>query len=278
MLLGLGKLGGREISYHSDLDLLLIYEADGSTVGGAEATTNAYYFTELAQRAIKTLGTMGPMGKLYSVDMRLRPTGKSGSLVLPLCEFERYFSGGGAQLWERQSLARARIVRGESELADRVTDRVRAALVAEADSPNLVSEVRRMREKLEATATPRNLKRGRGGLADVEFLVQLFQIRHGRAHPQVFRSNVWDALDSLAAAGLLKELDAATLRDGYSFLRHVEARLRIVTDRPLTELPENADDVAKLARRLGFDSSRSFLEKLQQTTEHIREVYDRLTI
>ncbi len=279
VLLGLGKLGGREISYHSDLDLLLIYEADGSTLaqGTSERTTNAYYYTDLAQRVIKTLGTMGPMGRLYAVDMRLRPTGKSGSLVLPLCEFDRYFAGGGAQLWERQSLARARIVRGEPEFAEVVMERVRSALVGDSQSPSLVSEIRKMREKLEATASPRNLKRGRGGLADVEFLVQLFQIRHGRKQPELLHSNVWDSLEALGAATLLAPADLDILRSGYSFLRSVEARLRIVTDRPLTEVPENSDDLAKLARRLGFDSSERFLEEVHEATTGIRSVYDAIT-
>ncbi len=278
-ILGLGKLGGREISYHSDLDLLLIYEGDGVTLaaGSGESTPNAYYFTELAQRVIKTLGTMGPMGRLYAVDMRLRPTGKSGSLVLPLCEFERYFASGGAQLWERQSLARARIVRGDPDFARTVMERVRTALVGHSDSISLVNEVRKMREKLEATASPRNLKRGRGGLADVEFLVQLFQIRSGLGQPDLIRSNVWDALEALEAARLLSEEDAATLHSGYSFLRLVEARLRIVTDRPLTEVPDNPHDLAKLARRLGFETSQLFLNEVHRTTSSIRAVYEKLT-
>ena len=278
-ILGLGKLGGREISYHSDLDLLLIYESDGVTLaaGSGESTSNAYYFTELAQRVIKTLGTMGPMGRLYAVDMRLRPTGKSGSLVLPLCEFERYFASGGAQLWERQSLARARIVRGDPDFARTVMERVRNALVGHSSSISLVTEVRKMREKLEATASPRNLKRGRGGLADVEFLVQLFQIRSGLGQPDLIRSNVWDALEALETARLLSEEDAATLHSGYSFLRLVEARLRIVTDRPLTEVPDNPHDLAKLARRLGFETSQLFLSEVQRTTSNIRAIYEKLT-
>jgi glutamate-ammonia-ligase adenylyltransferase len=278
VLLGLGKLGGREISYHSDLDLLLIFEADGVTAGGTEHTSNSYYFTELAQRVIRMLGTMGPMGRLYAVDMRLRPTGKSGSLVLPVCEFERYFGGGGAQLWERQSLCRARVVRGYGPLAERVMRAIRATMAAEATSPNLVHEVRAMREKLESTATPCNLKRGKGGLADVEFLVQLFQIRHGAERPDVVQPNVWDAIDALESAGLWNADDAATLRSGYSFLRHVEARLRIVTDRPLTEIPDNPTDLVKLARRLGFATPEWFLDELKRITERIRAVYDRLAM
>jgi glutamate-ammonia-ligase adenylyltransferase len=279
VLLGLGKLGGREISYHSDLDLLLVYEGEGTTTGGREPTTNSYYFTDLAQRVIRTTSRMGPMGRLYAVDMRLRPTGKSGSLVLPLGEFERYFANGGAQLWERQSLARARVVRGDPAFAAEVLAAVHRAVLGRGWHPGLADEIRQMRQKLEATAPARSLKRGPGGIVDVEFLVQLFQLKYGRAHPAILRPNVWDALDALEAAGLLAPDEAWPLRAGYSFLRLVEARLRIVTDRPLTEIPEGADDRAKLARRLGFEpatgasAADQFLAELRRATAEIRRAY-----
>jgi glutamate-ammonia-ligase adenylyltransferase len=268
-LLGLGKLGGREISYHSDLDLILVFEAESRDAAAAAGP----YFTELAQRLIKAASTHGPMGKLYAVDMRLRPTGKSGSLVVPLCELDRYYAGGGAQLWERQSLTRARVVRGDTAFADRVMARVRAAAVGGGWTPAAADEVRRMREKLEAGTTPRNLKRGAGGLNDVEFLVQLLQLKHGAARPDVLEPNVWAALDALEAAALLPAAEAAALRAGYSFLRLVEARLRVVTDRPLTELPDAADDLAKLARRLGFESAEAFRAEHRRVTGEIRRVY-----
>ena len=275
-LLGLGKLGGREISYHSDLDLLLVFEADGHT-DGPEGVPNFHYFTELARRVIGAMTTMGPMGKLYAVDMRLRPTGKSGSLVLPVAAFERYFAGDGCMLWERQAMTRARVVRGEAGFADAVTAAVRGAVLGKPWCSGLADEVRSMREKLESTAGPRSLKRGPGGIVDVEFVVQLLQLKYGREHPEVLRSNVWDALDALEAAGLLAAADAAALRAGYSFLRLVEARLRVVTDRPLTEVPESADDKAKLARRLGFDSPGRFLDDLKRVTSEVRRLYRAIT-
>jgi glutamate-ammonia-ligase adenylyltransferase len=254
--------------------LLLIYESDGTTTRGE---SNQLYFTELAQRVIKTASRMGPMGRLYEVDMRLRPTGKSGSLVLPLSEFRRYFAGAGCQLWERQSLARARVVRGDAPFAEEVTGAIRAAALGPAWCPQLVDEVRAMRQKLEATASPRSLKRGPGGLTDVEFAVQLLQLKYGRERPEILLPNVWDALDALEAAGVLPPDSATALRTGYSFLRLVEARLRIVTDRPLTEIPEAADDQAKLAHRLGFDGPAEFLAALRQTTANVRRCYDAIT-
>src|SRR5262249_31910728 len=125
VILALGKLGAREMNYYSDLDLMMIYEADGRTSPPPrssrhdryEQTDTSHYYPELPQRTTPSLSHSGPMGGLYQVDMRLRPTGKSGSLVLPLCEFRRYFTKagspahpeGGAQLWERQALTRARV-------------------------------------------------------------------------------------------------------------------------------------------------------------------------
>jgi len=273
-LLGLGKLGGRELSYHSDLDLLLIYEADGFTDRGEP---NSQFFTQLAQRINHVLSHYGPMGRLYAVDMRLRPTGKSGSLVLPLAEFRRYFHSGLCQLWERQSLTRARVVRGEATFAAEVMAAVHQAMLPAAWQAARIDELLAMRRKLEQTAGPRNLKRGPGGLVDVEFVIQLLQLKYGQRHPAILRPNLWESLEALEAAELLTADEAGSLRAGYSFLRLVEARLRVVTDRPLVQIPEGREDVGKLARRLGFASPELFLAQLQHVTADIRSRFQAIT-
>ncbi|MBL8864623.1 MAG: bifunctional [glutamate--ammonia ligase]-adenylyl-L-tyrosine phosphorylase/[glutamate--ammonia-ligase] adenylyltransferase [Planctomycetia bacterium] len=256
-IVGLGKLGGREISYHSDLDLMLVYAVDGSTVRSdpGETTSHQHFFTELLQKTIQRLGKSGPMGRLYAVDLRLRPTGKSGSLALPLAEFLRYFDDAGCQLWERQAMMRARVARGDAAFARELEATIRRAALGPTWYPAWANEIRAMRTKLEAKAGRRDIKRGRGGLADVEFLIQWIQLRHGREQPEILHSNVWSALDAIEKAGLILPNHASVLRDGYSFLRTVEARLRIVTDRPLIELPESHEECEKLARRIGFESS-----------------------
>ena len=200
-VLGLGKLGGREISYHSDLDLLLVYEVDGKTSTGEP---NSHYFTELAQRLIKTMSQMGPMGRLYAVDMRLAADRQVRALVLPLAELQRYFEGPGCQLWERQSLARARVIRGDEPFAADVTARIQAAMFDKPWCPRFADELTGMRQKLEATASPRNLKRGPGGIVDIEFAVQLLQLKYGREHPDILRPNLWDALAALQRGGTLE--------------------------------------------------------------------------
>jgi glutamate-ammonia-ligase adenylyltransferase len=133
-----------------------------------------------------------------------------------------------------------------------------------------------MRRKLEINASPRNLKRAPGGLADVEFLVQLLQMKHGAQYPSILQPNVWDALDALEEQRLMAEGELAVLRAGYSFLRLVEARLRIVTDRPLNELPEDPAELTRLARRLGYPRLESFWDDWRRHTTAIRRCYQTL--
>jgi glutamate-ammonia-ligase adenylyltransferase len=287
VLLGLGKLGGRELSYHSDLDLVLVYEGDGRTGPPAtatrfdrfELTDNFHFFTELAQRIIKVAGYMGPMGRLYHVDMRLRPTGKSGSLVLPLQEFERYYEEGGAQLWERQALTRARVVYGDVEFGSQVMEVVTRGAYGLAWRPQLADEIRNMRDRMEAGHSDRDLKRGFGGIVDIEFLVQLFQVKYGGDWPELRTPNTWESLGRLRKAGLLEQSEYVTLREGYEFLRLVEGRLRIVHNRSLDELPEAPEDLEKLARRLGFEAgdgktaASRFQEQLEHCTTKTRELF-----
>jgi glutamate-ammonia-ligase adenylyltransferase len=288
-LIGLGKLGGRELSYHSDLDLVLVYEGDGRTgppPGSSrftrfEVTDNFHFFTEFAQRIIKVAGVLGPMGRLYQVDMRLRPTGKSGSLVIPLPEFRRYYEGGGAQLWERQSLTRARLVGGDPEFGAEVMAAVAECVYGVPWRPEMLDEIAGMRERLEASRSERSLKRGFGGIADVEFLVQLLQLKYGGANTALRATNTWDALAALRAAGLLSAEAHDALRASYDFLREVESRLRIVHNRSLDELPPTPQGLQMLARRLGFesgpeDAGRCFLAELERHTTQTRDTFRRV--
>ena len=259
--MGLGKLGGREMSYHSDLDLIVIYEGDGRTGPPPEAsrfdrfelTDNFHFFTELTQRIIKMTSFLGPMGRLYQVDMRLRPTGKSGSLVIPLTEFRKYYEEKSAQLWERQALCRARVLYGDPEFVRETTATIEDAIGGLTWKPAIADEIRAMRQRLEDSRSERDVKRGFGGIVDVEFIIQLFKIKYGRLLPGLRTTNTWEALTALRGAGLLSEHEHDQLRDGFGFLRLVESRLRIVHNRSLDELPASRDDQEKLARRLELE-------------------------
>jgi [glutamine synthetase] adenylyltransferase / [glutamine synthetase]-adenylyl-L-tyrosine phosphorylase len=280
VLLGLGKLGGREMSYQSDLDLILVYEGDGRSAAlpGStrfdefEFTDNFHFFSEFAQRIIKAASLLGPMGRLYHVDMRLRPTGKSGSLVIPLNEFRRYYESGGAQLWERQALTRARVVHGDEEFGKEAMAAVEDAVHGVKWEPRLVHEIVSMRERVQASGSTRDLKRGFGGISDVEFLGQLFRIKYGKAIPALRTTNTWEALDALGRAGLISAEELTTLRKCYDFLREVEACLRIVHNRSLDELPDRPEDVERLARRMG-SNGRDFKAELDTHLEQTRKLF-----
>lgn len=284
--LALGKLGGREMSYQSDLDLILVYEGDGRTgpPSGASRfdqyalTDNFHFFTELARHVIKATSVLGPRGRLYQVDMRLRPTGKSGSLVIPVAEFRRYYDGA-AQLWERQALTRARVVFGDVDFAAEIATALEHAAYRLDWSAELADEMRDMRERVQASGSDRDVKRGFGGIIDVEFMLQMFRIKYGRQIAALLNPNTWAALQAAMNAELLSADEYDRLLASYNFLRLVESRLRIVHNRSLDELPEKPEDLEKLARRLGIEeglgvtAGERFLEELDRHTTQTRELF-----
>lgn len=290
VLLGLGKLGGQEMSYHSDLDLILIYEGDGRTMpppGSSrwdtfELTDNFHFFSELARQIIKVASNVSPRGRLYQVDMRLRPTGKSGSLVLPLSEFERYYQEGDAQLWERQALSRGRIVFGDPEFAEHVLRSIHHQIYDMEWKPHIADEVMSMRGRVEASGSKRDLKRGFGGIIDIEFITQLYRLKYGRQFPAVRQPNTWATLDAMHEAKLITAEEHAALRSCCDFMRTVESRLRIFHNRSLDELPDSPEELEKLARRLGCEATHDrtagqvFLEVLELHTSQTRHLFNEL--
>src|SRR5439155_12227225 len=173
----------------------------------------------------------------------------------------RYFDAdeGAGQLWERQALTRARVVYGAPDFAEQVRQAVAAAAYGLPWRAEYAGEIAAMRERLEASRPARDLKRGPGGLADVEFLVQTMQLKYGNERPALRVPNVWQALAALLEAGLLSEEEREGLQEGYDFLLRVQSRLRIVHNRTLDAVPEAPDEVDKLGRRLGFDGGARFL-------------------
>ena len=279
-ILGMGKLGGQELDFHSDLDVVFLYEAEGSTAHArrrqAETTNNQHFFSELGQRIIKTASRLSPYGRLYEVDPRLRPTGRSGALATSFAEFARYFAEGSGQLWERQALTKARPVFGTGDAA------AAAALLAAQAAYELpwqaesAAEIHAMRRRLEETAPPGNLKRGPGGIVDIEFLVQMLQLAHGGKHAAVRVPGTLAALAALRASGVLAAKDADFLTTSYCYLRSVECGLRLMNSTARNTLPQDPLEQAKLARRQGAASSQALLETCQEYMDGNRARFDRL--
>jgi glutamate-ammonia-ligase adenylyltransferase len=270
VMLALGKLGAREPNYHSDLDLIFLYESDGNTRHRQRsrrdaATTNQHFFSQLGQRIVKVASQLGPHGKLYDVDARLRPTGKSGALATSLVEFGRYFAAeGGAQLWERQALCKARPISGSPAAREQVKAAVYDAITALAWRPEFADEIRRMRRRLEQSATPRNIKRGAGGTVDIEFIVEMLQLKHAAMHPEVLATGTLGGIAALLEAGVLSDEDASFLHTSYRFLRSIEARIRLMNTAARHDLPNDEGDLRKLAFLFQYPSA----EELRRDCEH----------
>ncbi len=281
VLVAMGKFGGRELNYYSDLDLILLYEAEGFTQHPRRSrrdatTTNQHFFGELGQRIIKVANQLGPYGRLYEIDPRLRPTGKSGTLATSLAEFSRYFASGEGQLWERQALCKARVVFATPEAEARAMAVLHEAAFAPSWQSQDAEVVWQMRQRMEEKATPGNLKRGPGGLVDIEFLVQMFQLKHAAAHPAIAVPSTLAALEALSAVGILPRDDYEFFTGSYRLLRTIQARMRLMSTTARDDLPDDPRDLAKLARLLGYASAESLLADCQHATAENRRRCERL--
>jgi len=285
IILGMGKFGGHEMSYQSDLDVVFLYEGDGETVPlfsgrygrGREGTTNQHFFSQWAQRITRAVSHLGPHGRLYQIDARLRPTGKSGTLVFPLDEFARYFREGEADLWERQALCKARVVFASPGIRQRVLDVIHEAAFGQPWKDEFRDKIADMRRRLEETASKEfDIKRGPGGVVDIEFIVQMLQLRHGGEYPQVRTASTWEALRRLHHAGLLEEGDYRYLLESYTFLRTLEGRLRLVSVTATNHLPSDPTELTKLSHLMGTDGPPALLKTVEDYLRENRRVFDRM--
>ena len=281
IVLAMGKLGGREPNYHSDLDLVFLYESDGQTEPRQSShrkgsTSNSHFFGELGQKIIKRVNHFGPYGRLYEVDPRLRPTGRSGALAISLEGFVRYFQSGGGQLWERQSLCKARVITGTPAARERARQAVAEATYCKPWQASFATEIRKMRFKLEESASPANLKRGPGGTMDTEFIVQMLQLKHGQTLLEVRETGTLAGLTALEQASILSPHDANFLRAAYRSQRSIEARIRLMDCSGRHEYPESPKEQAKLAFLLGHADPEQLGKEVTEIFCKVRETFLRV--
>jgi glutamate-ammonia-ligase adenylyltransferase len=295
-ILAMGKLGGREIGYGSDLDVIFLFDP-GAAPEGKDADT---FFARSARRIIKLISVSHAAGPGYELDTRLRPSGNQGLLVTSIETFARYHGilegtppdaptspRVRAQAWERLALLRARAAAGDPALGERAM-RVAHAAAYElpTDTRAVAEEIHRLRMRMERENSQErrgryDLKLGRGGLVDIEFAVQLLQLTHGK-DPRVRTPETTVAIEALAAAGYLAPAHAEALRDGYAFLRKLEQRIRILHATPKQLLEENAPGLLPLARRVGIRAIRGreagveLLARYRAVTERVRATYEAL--
>lgn len=282
VVLAMGKFGGREINYHSDLDMVFLYEAEGATfhahptIDSGETTTSQHFFSELGQRIIKVGSHLGPHGRLYEIDPRLRPTGRSGALTTSLAELRLYFTQGQGQLWERQALCKARVVYGSEPAAAAAIEAVADCAFRVPWQREFADEIHRMRHRLEETATPNNLKRGPGGLVDVEFIAQMLQLKHGGQHPEVRVPGTLGALAALEKLGAISRNDFEFLDTSYRTLLAFVSYLRLMNATARHDMPDDAEEQFKLARLLGYRNQEKMLADCAKVTKENRALFDRL--
>ena len=263
-VLAMGKLGGQEIGYGSDLDVLFLFDP-AAAPPGSDADT---YFARAARRIIRLISVSHGAGPGYELDTRLRPSGNQGLLVTSIDAFARYHGvarsaaepttspGVRAAPWERLALLRIRAAAGDRALgAEAMRIAHAAAYGTPGDTPTLAAEIQRLRTRMERESSQErrgryDIKLGKGGLVDVEFAVQLLQIEHGKDR-RVRTTETAVAIEALAAAGYLPPEQAETLRDGYAFLRKLEQRIRILHATPAQLIEESAPGLFPLARRDG---------------------------
>jgi [glutamine synthetase] adenylyltransferase / [glutamine synthetase]-adenylyl-L-tyrosine phosphorylase len=289
-VMALGKLGGRELGYHSDLDLIFLYPASGPGEADSPGQSTAHtLYARLAERFLSFLQMPLREGFLYKIDTRLRPSGNQGALVTSDQGFARYHLASPdspqvrSQLWERQALLRARFAAGDAAFFDRVRrDVLEPVLFGTAvDRAALAGEVVRMRERMESeigkeAAKGKNPKVGRGGIVDIEFAVQYLQLAHGHDQPSIRSPRTPEALRLLRGAGLLREGTYDALAHGYEFHRQLATRMRIVHDYGIDYLPAGGRALAQLARRLGYhgeDPGARLLADYGRITDAVRAAF-----
>ncbi len=283
-VIGMGKLGGGDLNYHSDLDIIFVYDHQGYT-NGDKQISNHEYFAKLAQKVISVLTMQTREGYVYKIDTRLRPSGNAGPLVTSLESFLDYHRKE-AQIWERQALTKARVVLGDQGLAGQLHDVIRQTVYGATIDEDGRQEIHRLRMRMEnelarETAETYNIKTGRGGMVDVEFTVQYLLLKYGHRCPELRTTSTIVALKEIRTLGILADNEAETLLAGYKFLRKLENRLRIIHDYSVNDLGGPKNYINKLALRLGYDPKlknpgASLICDYEETTGRIRDCYDRI--
>ncbi|WP_426247819.1 bifunctional [glutamate--ammonia ligase]-adenylyl-L-tyrosine phosphorylase/[glutamate--ammonia-ligase] adenylyltransferase [Pseudomonas sp. TWR3-1-1] len=265
VILGMGKLGAVELNLSSDIDLIFAYPEGGETVGAKRPLDNQEFFIRLGQRLIKALDPMTVDGFVFRVDMRLRPYGSSGALVLSFNALEQYYQDQGRD-WERYAMIKARVVAGDQVMGAQLLNLLRPFVYRRYLDFSAIEALRTMKQLIQQEVRRKgmadNIKLGAGGIREVEFIAQAFQLIHGGRDLSLQQRPLLNVLSILEGQGYLPGAVVSELREGYEFLRYTEHAIQAIADRQTQMLPDSEQDQARIAFMMGFDSWATFHEQL----------------
>ncbi|MBV9760764.1 MAG: hypothetical protein JO340_09385 [Acidobacteriaceae bacterium] len=289
-VLALGKLGGRELNYSSDIDLVFLYSGNGET-SGDHRLTNREFFKKISNHLTNLLSTYTAAGLCYRVDLRLRPEGSLGEVSIPLAAAKDYYANRRRD-WELQMLIKGRVAAGDEALGQELLDFVEPSIYSTTLDFSTIETMSETRERIgEKLARKRlrsdehDVKLARGGIRDIEFLVQCLQRLHGAREASLRHGSTLSAIRLLLENDLLSQTECSRLTSAYEFLRALEHRLQFEDDRQTHSLPSSQPELERIARRMplplderaaGMSSSAQLLQILNQHLENVQAIYERI--
>ncbi len=272
VVLGMGKLGGRELNVSSDIDLIFAFPGKGETVGGRRSLDNQQFFVRLGQRLIQALDQITADGFVFRVDMRLRPYGQSGALALSFAALETYYQDQGRD-WERYAMVKARVVAGDQRAGKVLMESLRPFVYRKYIDFSAFESLRSMKamigREVRRKGLENNIKLGSGGIREIEFVVQAFQLIRGGRDRELQQRELLVILKELEALELLPSPVVRELRDAYVFLRNLEHALQGMEDKQTQLLPEDELSQARVATIMGFDSWQGCEQSLREHCERV---------
>ncbi|MCK8516985.1 bifunctional [glutamate--ammonia ligase]-adenylyl-L-tyrosine phosphorylase/[glutamate--ammonia-ligase] adenylyltransferase [Methylonatrum kenyense] len=277
-VVGMGKLGGEELNYSSDIDLIFGYSQPGHT-DGEKSRDNTQYFMKLGQKVINSLNAQTVDGFVFRVDMRLRPYGDSGPLVMTTDQIEAYYESQGRE-WERYAMVKARVVGGDRAAGEELMDALVPFVFRRYLDFGALESLREMKamiaKEVERKGLESNIKLGAGGIREVEFIAQAFQIIRGGREKELQQRRLMPVLESLAESGGLPGFVIRGLMEGYEFLRRSENRLQAIKDEQTHELPDKPIHRMRLAFGMGYENWEDYTADLDVHRRHVREHFDQV--
>lgn len=282
-VIALGKLGAEELNFSSDIDLMYVYaDENGETSGVASAhgitknrTSNHEFYCRVGETLSRFLSLNTESGFAYRVDMRLRPEGQRGALALSLRGYETYYESWG-RAWERAMLIRARPIAGDRLTGDEFMELIRPFVYRKYLDFSAIDEIKSLKTRIDATFKKGDIKRGYGGIREIEFFTQALQLIYGGREARLRDRNTLKTLHTLIQKSLIGQEDYAALTDNYRFLRTVEHRLQQLNDIQTHTLPAGGEELDILALKLGLGNGKKFSADLERRRASVRRIFDSL--